>query len=158
MLRRLANKLNMKYTTKGKLQSDKWNGLRNFFIDFTLMTEKEIPEITLWEEYLVYATALGVSKNVMKAMRLKIQENPNMNYDVLSDMLEMDYLSYGVNRISNHVASAISPKATFPIASAIGSAAASGGSYSSGGGHGGGFSGGHSGGGHFGGGGGGGRF
>ena len=158
MLKRLANRLRMNYTDKGKLESDKWNGLRNFFIDFSKMNDKEIPDIALWEKYLVYATAFGVGKSVMEAMRLKVQENPDLASEILNDMLDATTFSSTIYHVSNTVAALASPKATFPIASALGKAAASGGSYSSGGGHGGGFSGGHSGGGHFGGGGGGGRF
>ena len=158
MLKRMSNKLNMTLTYNGIIESNKWNGLRNFFIDFSKMNDKEIPDVTLWEEYLVYATALGVGKRVMKAMQLKIQEHPNFSQDILNDMLEIACYSSSINKIGNSISSLASPKATFPIIKAIGNGVASGGSYSSGGGHGGGFSGGSHGGGHFGGGGGGGRF
>ena len=121
------------------------------------MDDKEIPEITLWEKYLVYATALGVGKKVLNSMKIKMEQYQNMDLDTFLDIMDTCLSTSSISRITDNVIAASAPKVSFPIASAIGSAAASG-SYSSGGGHGGGFSGGSHGGGHFGGGGGGGRF
>ena len=160
ILKRLPIKLNIKYTEKGLEEYTKWHGLKNFLMDFSKMDDKEIREVSLWEKYLVYATALGVSKKVLQAIRVKIEQvDPSMDYSTLTDMLVMNNISSSINRISNNVVTQSLPSVSFPIASAIASGSGSGGgSYSSGGGGGGGFSGGSSGGGSFGGGGSVGRF
>ena len=115
--------------------------------DFGRMHEKELPEITLWEKYLVYATVFGIAKKLAKDMEIKVQEMGNING---TDIGRFNTISNMVNA-SNVVASAIGEaKRTADRAYAAAHS-----SDSSGGGHGGGFS---SGGGSFGGGGGGGRF
>ena len=155
ILKRLPIKLNIRYTDEGREEYKKWHGLRNFLIDFSKINDKEIQDVTLWEKYLVYATALGVGEKVLKQIKVKIEQLDNIDYTVLNDMMTIDYISSSISRISNNVVTQSLPSVSFPIASAI---ASSGGSYSSGSGGGGGFSGGYSGGGSFGGGGGGGRF
>ncbi len=150
-------KLQMKLTDKGKEERKKLYAIRNFLNDFSKLDEKEIPEVALWENYLVYATAFGIGDKVLKSMKIKLE---NQQVEVLSSNILFD--SYICNSISNSatnlshtVAKNSKPIVHFPSNSSSGS---SGGSFSSGSGGGGGFSGGSSGGGSFGGGGGGGRF
>lgn len=157
ILKKLPISLNIKYTEEGRNEYAKWHGLRNFLIDFSKINDKEIQDVTLWEKYLVYATALGVGERVLKQIKVKIDQIDNIDYTILNDMMTIDYISSSVNRISNNVVTHSLPSVSFPISSGILSGS-SGGSYSSGSGGGGGFSGGSSGGGSFGGGGGGGRF
>lgn len=158
MLKKLPVKLKIKCTDKGIEEYKKWHGLRNFLMDFSKIDEKEIPEVTLWEKYLVYGTALGVSKKVLDTMKIKIEQlDANFDVETLNDMLLTDNIASSISRIGNNVVTQSLPTVSFPIASAIASGSG-GGSYSSGSGGGGGFSGGSSGGGSFGGGGGGGRF
>lgn len=42
-----------------------WLGLKKYMIEFSLLKEKEVPDLILWEKYLVYATTFGVSKKVL---------------------------------------------------------------------------------------------
>lgn len=138
-----------KRTISGNEAYHKWMGLKNFMVDFGKMDDKELPEIVLWEKYLVYAVSLGCAKQLAKTMEIKVKELsdtganiPTMTFNP-SDM----YLWISLNRsINDSVASAISTAHAQQVASS---------SNSSSGGFGGGFSGG---GGSFGGGGGGGRF
>ena len=39
-------------------------GLKHFLEDFTLIADKQIKELPLWEEYLVYATLFGIADKV----------------------------------------------------------------------------------------------
>ena len=34
------------------------------------MNETEVPELILWEQYLIYATAFGISEKVIKALKV----------------------------------------------------------------------------------------
>lgn len=125
----------------------KWIGLKSFMKDFGRMDEKELPEIVLWEKYLVYATVFGIADKLSKTMEIKVKEYSNIN---TSDIIRYNQIN-NIVRISNVVGSTISDvKKTADRAYSIAHS-----SSSSGGGTGGGFS---SGGGSFGGGGGGGRF
>lgn len=125
----------------------KWIGLKNFMKDFGRMDEKELPEIILWEKYLVYATVFGIADKLSKTMEIKVKEYSDIN---TSDIIKYNQIS-NIVRISSVVGSTISKvKTTADSAYAVAHS-----SSSSGGGTGGGFS---SGGGSFGGGGGGGRF
>ena len=39
-------------------------GLKKFLLDFSLISERDIKEMTLWKEYLVYATLFGIADKV----------------------------------------------------------------------------------------------
>ena len=137
-----------KRTANGNELYTKWHALRNFLNDFGTFSEKELPEIALWEKYLVYANIFGLADKLRKQMEVKV---PNLNDDI-SGMNMRDYwvINNAINRsIATSVSAAVT-EAKSKIASS---------NSSSGGGFGGGFSGGGGGGGFSGGGGsGGGRF
>lgn len=63
-----------KWTMKGREHYLKWNAFKNFLTDFGSLKDKEIPEIALWDKYLVYATLFGISAKVLKAMKVKLTE------------------------------------------------------------------------------------
>lgn len=44
-----------------------WGALKKFLEDYSLLEEANISSIQLWEQYFVYAVALGVSEKVVKA-------------------------------------------------------------------------------------------
>ena len=114
----------------------KWHALRNFLNDFGTFSEKELPEIALWEKYLVYANIFGLADKLRKQMEVKV---PNLNDDI-SGMNMRDYwvINNAINRsIATSVSAAVT-EAKSKIASS---------NSSSGGGFGGGFSGGGGGGG-----------
>ena len=45
------------------------SAFKNFLSDYSQLEESKITNIYLWEEYFVYAVALGVSKKVLKAYK-----------------------------------------------------------------------------------------
>ena len=47
----------------------KWQALKNFLSDYSQLEEAKITSIHLWEQYFVYAVALGVSDKVVKAYK-----------------------------------------------------------------------------------------
>lgn len=136
-----------KRTKEGNEDYSKWIGLKNYMKDFGRMHEKELPEIILWEKYLVYATIFGLAKKLAKDMEIKVKEFSDIDS---TDIIRFNMINNMIN-VSNTVGTTISAvKRTADNAYAAAHS-----SNSSGGGFGGGFS---SGGGSFGGGGGGGRF
>ena len=56
-------------TQKGVDSKEKWKGLKKYMEDFSLLNEKEIPAIEVWEHYLVYATAFGIADKVLKQLK-----------------------------------------------------------------------------------------
>lgn len=57
-----------RYTQKGADEVVLWEAFERFLKEFTLMDEKELPELTMWEEYLVYATAMGIGDKILKQL------------------------------------------------------------------------------------------
>ena len=136
-----------KRTKTGNESYRKWIGLKNYMIDFGNMKEKELPEISLWEKYLVYAVSLGCAKKLAKTMEIKMRALEENGVDVSYLDFHRMRLWIAINQnLSGIITSAVQTANQVKIANS---------SNSSSGGFGGGFSGG---GGSFGGGGGGGRF
>jgi len=141
----------VKRTEKGINEYSKWRAFKRFLEDFSRIDTRELPEIVLWEQYLVYATVLGCADKLSKVMEIKAEELGMSNK--MNDFVSLRDIYY-VNRIiTSNVRNSVST-ARSAYAAATSSSSSSGG-FSSGSGGGGGFS---SGGGSFGGGGGGGRF
>lgn len=134
-------------TKNGNEDYAKWKAFKNFLNDFGTFDIKELPEITLWERYMVYATIFGLAKKVQKSMNVYIQElDPN---GTLYPYYYNSWMYYDLNyAVADSVNSAVNSAVNYSINTANANS-----SYSSGSGFGGGFSSG--GGGGFGGGGGG---
>lgn len=59
-----------KYPSKKLAETKaKWQAFKNFLSDYSQLEEAKITSIHLWEQYFVYAIALGVSDKVVKAYR-----------------------------------------------------------------------------------------
>ncbi len=71
-------------TQYGEDEYAKWRGLYNFLNSETLINERTIVELPLWEKYLVYATAFGLSEKVIKAIGIRCPEASNSDSSVLS--------------------------------------------------------------------------
>ncbi len=61
-----------KWSKKGREHYLKWKAFKNFLLDFGSFKDKEIPEVKLWDKYLVYATVFGIAKEVQKAMKVQL--------------------------------------------------------------------------------------
>lgn len=59
------------FTEQGEEEYQKWRGLYNFLKSDTLINERTVVELPIWEKYLVYATAFGISEKVIKAINLR---------------------------------------------------------------------------------------
>ena len=44
---------------------EKWEALRRFLNDFSIIRERNIQEISIWNKYLIYAISMGVNKKVI---------------------------------------------------------------------------------------------
>ena len=126
---RIVKRINI-LTQKGVDIKEQWKGLKKYMEDFSLLKEREIPELVIWEKYLVYATVMGIADKVIKQLKIvypNFEEMTNSigTYTCMNVMMHTDF--------SSSFSSAISSSITSATASS---------SYSSGSGGGGGFSGG----------------
>jgi uncharacterized membrane protein len=64
-----------KWTDEGRILERKSINFKKFLNDYTLLKEKKITDVLIWEEYLIYATAFGISEKVLKAAKLSIPED-----------------------------------------------------------------------------------
>ncbi len=78
-----AGKISKKYRTltqKGVDERELWVGLKNYMEDFSLLKEKEVPDLILWEKYLVYATTFGIAEKVLKQLKTIYPQITDYNY------------------------------------------------------------------------------
>ena len=100
------------YTQNGVDESAKWKGLKNYMENFSMIDKKELPEIVLWEEYLVYATAFGIADKVLKQLKIaypSIENTENLSSGVyIGLMMNTDFSSSFSRSISTAISSSYS--------------------------------------------------
>lgn len=134
----------LKRTKYGNEQYLRLKASKKFLSDFGTFDIKELPEIALWERYMVYATLFGIASKVSKSMNVKIQEISD--YENIQTFHTNYYDFELCNIINSSISSAVSMAnhtAMEFAASSMSSSSGSGGGFSSGGGFGGGGGGGH---------------
>lgn len=134
-----------KKTPKGALHHAKWKAFKKFLEDFGRFNEKDLPEITLWERYLVYANIFGIADKLGKTMKIKFHElgTSYTNKDFIFDYMLYTDLNYNVSKTVNRSVSTARTKVSEAVArSSSSSGSGFGGGFSSGGGFGGGGGGG----------------
>lgn len=85
-------------TQFGEDEYQKWKGIYEFLNSKTLMNEKTVIDVVLWEKYLVYATAFGISEKVIKALEIAC---PNIQ-PTQSVVLSNSYYRSSSFRTYNH--------------------------------------------------------
>lgn len=58
-----------KLNSKGIAKHAEAHALKRFMLEFSNLKEYEIPQLQLWEEYMVYATMMGISERVLKELK-----------------------------------------------------------------------------------------
>lgn len=130
---------------KGIEHYTRWKAFKKFLNDFGTFDTKELPEIILWERYLVYATIFGLAKKVQKDMNVKIKEIEladtyyGNNYIFINDFNMTSVISSSLNEAFRGAQTTINREMA---SSSSGSYGGHGGGFSSGGGFGGGGGGG----------------
>ena len=96
-----------RYTVKGKLYAEKWSKFKKFLQDYSLIKEHPPESIAIWNEYLVYATALGVADKVYKTMKMHVYDGLNDTSYTTNDLFMFYYLG-GHNHIGSSFSTASS--------------------------------------------------
>ena len=109
---KIAKKLNV-LTQKGVDQQEQWKGLKKYMEDFSMLDRREVPELVIWEKYLVYATAFGVADKVIKQLKIvypNLDEMTNgvSTFTYMNLMTTTNFSTSFSNAISSSMASAYS--------------------------------------------------
>src|SRR5699024_10536363 len=107
-------------------------GFKKYLRDFSLLSHREVNEVTLWKEYLIWAAYFGIAAKVYE--QLKIVE-PELEFDGM-DIYTTILLT---NNFSNHDQSAYTSATASSSSGGGGSSFSGGGGGSFGGGSGGGI-------------------
>lgn len=83
-------------TQKGANEKEAWKGLKRYMEDFSLLNEREVPDLILWEKYLVYATAFGIADKVLAQLKIKYPQFMDESYMISNGYTYM----YMMNRMN----------------------------------------------------------
>lgn len=67
----VASRKKAPLTRYGQQEHNKMVAFARFMTDFSKMDEHTIPELVMWEEYMVFATAFGIADEVSKQLEIK---------------------------------------------------------------------------------------
>lgn len=99
-------------TKQGIDEQAKWKGLKKYMEDFSMLDKREVPEIVIWEKFLVYATVFGIADKVLKQLKIvypNLEEQFGRNhYGTMYLMLNTNFSSSFSNAISTSMSTAYS--------------------------------------------------
>lgn len=75
----LSRKLRSPLTVAGQTEYDKLHALAKYMQEFSSMDEHEIPQLVLWEQYMVFATAMGIADKVAEQLEIAYPEFKTMS-------------------------------------------------------------------------------
>lgn len=131
-----------KFTPEGQTEAQHLIGLRNYLKDFTIIEERHSDEVTLWRDYMVYASLFGIADRVAKELK-------DINPEYFEQVMPYDYTTFSsVLRMTDSLSRSITnARYVAPVSSGTSFSSSSGFGGRSSFGGGGGFSGGGRGGG-----------
>ena len=135
---------NGKFTDAGRTENCKIVGFKKFLEDTTLIKQRTTPEVTLWRDYLIFASLIGIADKVAKELKdidpVVFEKVYSMPYNDMSSVL---YLTNSYANVLSRYA--YTPTSSYSGGSLGGFSRSGGGGHSSFGGGGGFSGGGHSG-------------
>lgn len=118
------------FTQKGINEQEQWKAFKKYMEDFSYLNEKEVPELVLWEKYLVFATAFGIADKVLKQLKVKY---PELNDpDTIHSMILFNSM-YNSNGFNTKFINSISSSTSRMYSSTYSSGSGGGGGFSGGG-------------------------
>ncbi len=85
-------------------------GLKKFLQEFTLLDERHVNEVSLWKDYMIYATLFGIADQVIKDMKKINPEYFNMD-QVAAQMADNMTLPMIYSTLHNGTSRAVASKA-----------------------------------------------
>lgn len=114
------------FTQEGINESEKWKGLKKYMEEFSMLDKREVPEIIIWEKFLVYATAFGIADKVLKQLKIV--------YPDFENSIDVNTYSCMYLMMNTNFSSSFSDSISSSMSSAYSSASGGGGGFSGGGG------------------------
>ncbi len=121
----LNSKINT-LTQQGLDEHIQWKGLKKYMEDFSMLDKREVPEIVIWEKFLVYATVFGIADKVLKQLKIV--------YPNISEQLGEEHYAYMYLMMNTNFSNSFSNAITNSMSTAYSSATGGGGGFSGGGG------------------------
>ena len=75
-------------TPKGKCELEKAQGLKNYILDYSLMKERELKSVIIWDEFLAYAVAFGIPNKITDIFNENLM-NTNIVIQRIESILKM---------------------------------------------------------------------
>ena len=69
-------------TQKGQVLGDNILGLKNYLKDFSLLEERGVSHVILWQELMIWAAYMGIAEEVYEQLKIV---NPNIDYEMPYD-------------------------------------------------------------------------
>ena len=111
---------------KGIEEKEKWDGLKRYMENFSMLDRREVPELVIWEKYLVYATVFGIAEKVIKQLKMIYP-----NFNEISNVGTYTYMNLMMNSSFN---TSFSRSISTSMSSVYSSGSGGGGGFSGGGG------------------------
>lgn len=119
------------FTQKGENEREQWKAFKKYMEEFSLLDEKEVPHLVIWEKYLVYATAFGIADKVIKQLKVRYPELTNQ--DNMNNLVLFSIMS-GPNGLNTNFISSLNTSTSHMYSSTYSSGSGGGGGFSGGGG------------------------
>lgn len=122
-------------TQKGVNRKEELQGLKKYMEEFSMIDDKTVPELVLWEKYLVYATVFGIADKVLKQLKVvypQITDGELTGYTYMYLMYSNNFNTSFLNTLNSSVST------SYHSATNYSSGSGGGGGFSAGGGFGGG--------------------
>ena len=122
-------------TQKGVNRKEELQGLKRYMEEFSMIDDKTVPELVLWEKYLVYATVFGIADKVLKQLKVvypQITDGELAGYTYMYLMYSNNFNTSFLNTLNSSVTT------SYHSATNYSSGSGGGGGFSAGGGFGGG--------------------
>ena len=78
----IPGRINYRWTPYGMEYFEKWMNFKRYIEDFSLIKEDPPESVKIWDQYLVYATALGAAERVRKAMEFSLSDDKLKESDI----------------------------------------------------------------------------
>ena len=62
------------FTKSGKIEYSKVVGLKNYIVDYSLMEQRDLESVIIWDEYLAYSVAFGISNKISRKFSENLME------------------------------------------------------------------------------------
>lgn len=86
-------------TQEGTEEREEWKALGKYIEEFSMIDEKEVPSLIIWEKYLVYATAFGIADKAIEQMKAKYPEVFAQEYWQDENIQKYQIVNFATNNI-----------------------------------------------------------